>query len=86
MHPYMPGSMPLKDQVRIDAAIKQMREARREVQGGKNHLCVARLALDEIMRTKEYAFGMTLFSELMDHFTDVRDELGEMREMIGERI
>ena len=82
----MSKSMSLMDQVRIDAAIKQMRETRREAQGGKSHLHVARLALDEIMETKEYAFGVTLFSRLMDHFTDVKDDLEEMREMIKEKI
>ena len=47
---------------------------------------MARLALDEIMETKEYVFGVTLFSRLMEHFTDVKDDLEEMREMIEEKI
>lgn len=45
----------------------------------KNHIAPARSALDEICRTGDYDFGIRLFKELERRFTDLRDDLENMR-------
>ena len=45
----------------------------------KDHIAPARAALDEICRTGDYDFGIRLFRELERRFTDLRDDLGNMR-------
>ena len=48
----------------------------------KEHLAPARAALDEICRTADYDFGIVLFKELEKRFTDLKDDLGYMRQRI----
>ena len=74
---------------RINLLIDLMYDARREAQrtelGTKAHLSLARNALDEILRTKEYKFGITLFKELEMRFTEVKDDLADMRGLLEDK-
>lgn len=74
---------------KINLVIDLMREARREAQRAeprsKAHLSLARNALDEVLRKKEYEFGITLFKELEKHFTEVRDDLANMRGVLEDK-
>lgn len=95
MHSYLPvrpmpgmGLDPMSlDARRIELVVDLMRDARREAQRreDKSHLSLARNALDEILRTKEYEFGRVLFLELERHFTEVRDDLENMRGLIEDK-
>lgn len=95
MHVYLPiravpdmAQDPMSlDARRIKLVVDLMRDARREAQRreDKSHLGIARNALDEILCTKEYEFGKTLFRELERHFTEVRDDLANMRGLIEDR-
>lgn len=83
-----PNPMSL-DARRIEFVVEAMRDARREAQragpDSKAHLDIARNALDEILRTKEYKFGVMLFKELERHFTEVREDLANMRMLIEDK-
>lgn len=75
---------------KINLVIDMMREARREAQraepSSKAHLSFARNALDEVLRKKEYEFGIVLFKELEKHFTEVRDDLANMRGVLEDKL
>ena len=77
------------DARKIEFVVDAMRDARRKDQragpGSKAHLAIARNALDEILRTKKYKFGVALFKELERHFTEVREDLASMRRLIEDR-
>ena len=57
-------------------------KARHNGHNEHTHLRVARNALDRVVRTGDYAFGVRLFTNLEKEFSEIRDELEEMREMV----
>lgn len=81
----MAKAVSVVDKTRIEHTIKRMREVRYENDGGKKHLGVARRALDEILYSKEYEFGEVLFHELARNFTEIRDEMDQMRLLVVEK-
>ena len=55
-----------------------MKKYREKSPHDKRAIKIARKAFDEINRTKEFEFGVTLFTTLMQDFTDLRDDLESM--------
>lgn len=81
----MSKTVPVVDKIRIEHTIRRMRDVRSENDGGKKHLDVARRALDEILYTKEYKFGVALFYELERNFTEIKPELEQMRLVVADK-
>lgn len=69
----------------IDLMLDARREAQRTDPATKAHLSFARNALDEILRTKKYKFGIMLFKELEMRFTEVREDLANMRGLLEDK-
>lgn len=77
--------MSVLDERRLNLTMRRMREIKSENPDGKDHLRIARRALDQILKTKEYEFGIVLFDHIAKNFTEVRDDLKSMQDMIVER-